>query len=120
MRRGILLHRGARAEHPRKGDHSEPGLGLMSLLVPKVENHIGGTSPTRTPNNSPVLTDSLSALNWTQRRLDHGGFYQGLAQSLVKGLHTKQNLLDFISKVTQEADQAYSNRQYDKIGALSK
>lgn len=90
----------------------------MSFLVPKVENHIGGTSPTRTPN--PVLTDSLSALNWTQRRLSHGGFYQGLAEGLAKGFHTKQSLLDFISKVTWAADQAHSTRQYDKIGALSK
>src|SRR6185369_2772373 len=119
MRRGILLHQ-ARGRASTTGGHSELGLGLMSLLVPKVENHIGDTSPTGTPNNSPVLTDSLSAFNWTQRRLNHGGFYQGLAQSLVKGLHTKQSLLDFISKVTRAADQAYSTRQYDKIGALSK
>jgi hypothetical protein len=59
-------------------------------------------------------------LNWTQRRLNHGGFYQALAQSLVKGFHTKQSLLDFISKVTWAADQAFSTRQYDTLGALSK
>lgn len=92
----------------------------MSLLVPKIDNYIGGTSSTRAPSNSPVLTDSLSALSWAQRSLNHGGFYQVLAQSLVKGFHTKQSLLDFISKVTWAADQAFSTRQYDKLGALSK
>lgn len=93
----------------------------MSLLVPKVEDSTGGTSPNRAPGNSPVLTDtsSFSALTWTQRRPNHVGFHQGLAQGLLKGFRTKQSLLDFISKVALAADQAYRTRQYDKLGSLS-
>lgn len=93
----------------------------MRLLVPKGENSIGGISLNRAASNSLVLTDtfSSSSLAAGQRRLNHSAFYQELTQSLVKGFHTRQSLLDFISKVVWTADQAYATRQYEKIGALS-
>jgi tetratricopeptide (TPR) repeat protein len=45
--------------------------------------------------------------------------YQGIAQGLIKGVHTNQTLLDFVTSITWAADQALATRQYDRIGALS-
>lgn len=97
------------------------GVGLVSLLVPKGEKYIGGASLNRAASKSLALSDIsfLFRLAGGQRRYKHRGLYQGIAQGLLKGFHTKQSVWDFIKSVTWAADQAYATRQYDRIGALS-
>lgn len=73
-----------------------------------------------TKGNSLVFTGhSSNVLAGGQRSLRNAGFYQGIAQGLVKGFHTQQSIQDFISGIAWAADQAYAFRQYDRIGALS-
>jgi tetratricopeptide (TPR) repeat protein len=97
------------------------GVGRVSLLVQEAANYIGGASINRPASNNLVLTDSSSfnALAGGQRRFSHGGLYQGIAQRLIKGVHTQKTLLDFIASVAWAADQALAARKYDRIGALS-
>lgn len=92
----------------------------MSLFVPGTENYSGGASVNGAAGNRLVLPDisSFDALTGGQGRFSHRGWYQGIAQGLIKGFHTKQSLRVFITNIARAADQAYATRQYDKIGAL--
>jgi hypothetical protein len=93
----------------------------VSLLVPGTENYIVGASINGAVSNGLVLPDSSSfdTPARSQRGFSRRGLYQGIAQGLIKGFHTKQSLRDFITTIAWAADQAFATRQYDRIGALS-
>lgn len=93
----------------------------MSLLISEGQNYFGEASSSVRARSALVLTDAPSQRQsvGSQRRSSDERLLQAIARGLVKGFHTKQSLLDFITCVASAADQALVTRQYDTIGALS-
>jgi tetratricopeptide (TPR) repeat protein len=73
-------------------------------------------------NNNLILTDFLSFSRVVEREklFSHGGLYQEIARTVVRGLHTNQAIADFAGKLASVADHAYGTRQFDIVGYVSR
>lgn len=91
----------------------------MSLSTVECENQIGSASMQITANNNLVFTDSssLKRLAECEKRFSHGGLYQGIAQALIRGVHTGQTLAHLATRLVSAADDAYSIRRLDLVSS---
>jgi tetratricopeptide (TPR) repeat protein len=73
-------------------------------------------------NNNLILTDFLSFTRVGEREklFSHGGLYQEIARTVVRGFHTNQAIADFAGKLASVADHAYGTRQFDIVGYVSR
>src|SRR6266404_1673232 len=93
------------------------GVDLVSLYPSEAENHIGNTSM-NTPASSNLILTALSSferLAEGERRCSHGGLYQEIAQTLIRGVHTRHGLEDLAAKLTWVADRAHSIHQFNVV-----
>lgn len=97
------------------------GVESVSLSPFEGENHIGSASMGTTASNNLVLPSfsSLKHLAEFERQLSHAGLYRGIGQKLIKGVHASQTLTDFATRLAPIADQAYSLRRLDVVGAAA-
>jgi tetratricopeptide (TPR) repeat protein len=86
-------------------------------LSPLGENHIGSASKHTAASNNLVLTSfsSLRRLAEFEKRVSHAGLYQGIAQNLMRGLKTKQDLAELAARLASVSDYAHSIRQFDVV-----
>jgi tetratricopeptide (TPR) repeat protein len=93
------------------------------VLAPlDVEIHIGRASRNITASNSLILTDffSFRHLAELERRVGHAGLYQEIAQTLIRGLNTKQVVANLVSSLVSTADRAHSMRRLDVVGYVGR
>ncbi|MEK6320704.1 MAG: hypothetical protein AABN33_03360 [Acidobacteriota bacterium] len=92
----------------------------MSLSTLDGEKHIGSATMQIATSNNLILTDffSFKRLAELQRRDGHAGLYQGIAQTLIAGFHTKQALANLVTSLVSIADQAHTIRRLDVVGCV--
>ena len=98
------------------------GVEFVTLSPLEGENHIGSASMHTAASNSLVLTSfsSLKRLAEFAKRISHAGLYQGIAQNLIRGLKTNQDLAELTARLTSVADDAYLIRQFDIVGYVGR
>jgi hypothetical protein len=91
----------------------------VSLSPVECENQIGNPSMQTAASNNLIFTYSSSSrrLAEGERFFSHAGLYQGIAQTLVRGIHTKQTLAELAARLVSAADEAYSIRRLDLVNS---
>lgn len=93
------------------------GVGLLSLSPFEGDNHIGKANIKTVASNSLAFTvvSSFARLPQCERRVSHGGLYQWIAQTLIKGFQTNETVTGFANKLVAIADHAQILRRLDVV-----